>query len=290
MADEFDALIANIQNYVVSPLNAFGLAGFVFDVEGESVATLSSDITDHYTEDNKAIQDHIAIHPKKITLKGYVGELIFTGNTEGLPFLQQAVQKLTTLTSYLPTLSNAATQIVGTMQSPTTSDITLSDSSNIFGLVKNLIGTFGDQAKQQQGYAYFKALQQQGILMGVQTPWEFMTNMAIESITVIQDERSRSFSDFSVTLKEIRIAKTQTTAYVPSPSPSSANPSGNTTTQLQGAAADQAANQVQIGDVPGLAVPTSTIKGKLSQVTGVQSLYAGVSPSVADIFNYDQGL
>jgi len=51
---------------------------FLFDIEGTSQITLEADITDHYVEDNTAIQDHIALKPEKITLKGYQGEVVTT--------------------------------------------------------------------------------------------------------------------------------------------------------------------------------------------------------------------
>jgi len=67
--------------------------------------------------------------------------------------------------------------------------------------VKNMVGT---QTKQQQAYMYFKALMEQKIIVSVQTPFEFMNKMAIESVTAIQSEGQRYMSDFSITLKEIR--------------------------------------------------------------------------------------
>lgn len=276
MADTLDDVIADLQSYVVAPLNAFGLGGFVFDVEGESQAHLAADITDHYTEENKALQDHIAIKPKKITLKGYVGELVYSAGGNGATILQQAVQKLTVISSFLPTLSAAATQLRQTIASPTNSDITLSSAADIFGLVQDAIGTFGDNANQAKGYAYFKALMNQGILMGVQTPWEFMTNMAIETITAIQPENTKYFSDFAVTLKQIRIAQTISTAYTNlSPQNQVAtdvNQELSGAQQYQGVAAVQAPNPVPIGNVPGVSLPSSSLPGWQSQLGNVNDI------------------
>jgi len=63
--------------YVVAPITQFGLGGFVFDVEGATNIDLTADITDHYTEDNVAVQDHIALRPKRIRLDTYVGEVVY---------------------------------------------------------------------------------------------------------------------------------------------------------------------------------------------------------------------
>ena len=49
--------------------------GFLFNILGEEVVTLTADATDHYVEDNSAIQDHIALKPITITLHGYIGEV-----------------------------------------------------------------------------------------------------------------------------------------------------------------------------------------------------------------------
>lgn len=267
-----DTLIADFKNYVVSPLNAFGIGGFLFDVEGDTSASLNAEITDHYTEANEAIQDHIAIKPKKITLKGYVGELIYQEAQDNETFLQSAVQKLTIISSYLPVLSKAATQITDLAQAPTASDITLGDAANLYGAVNNIINSAGIFAKQARSYAYFETLMDGKILMGVQTPWKLYTNMAIESVTPIQDERSQSVTDFSITLKEIRTAHTKTTAFGTSTAPAAANPNGNPDVQYQGVAAMQASLPVSIGNIPGITLPTSTVSGILSQVTGVASI------------------
>lgn len=52
-----------------------GIAGFLFDIRGEESAEVSSEITDHYVEDNTAIQDQVALKPEIITVRGMVAEL-----------------------------------------------------------------------------------------------------------------------------------------------------------------------------------------------------------------------
>jgi len=54
MSNTLDVITADLQNYIVAPMNAFGVGGFVFDIMGEQISQLQADITDHYTEDNKA--------------------------------------------------------------------------------------------------------------------------------------------------------------------------------------------------------------------------------------------
>lgn len=259
MVDTLDDIITDLQSYVVAPLNAFGLGGFVFDSQGESIAHLSSEITDHYTEDNKAVQDHVAIRPIKITLKGYVGEVVYSTQSQSSQFLQQAVKKLTSISAFLPELSASATQLQETIQAPSQSNVTLADAANIYGDVKNLLASSGFGSKQQNAFSFFKALMNEKVLLGVQTPWQFLTNMMIETIVAIQDENSLFITDFSVTLKQMRFAQTLTTAYSAAQS-------------LDGDAAIQGQNLVNIGNVPGVSLPSNQLPALQSLMTGAHSL------------------
>lgn len=217
MTIDINSITENFGKYIVQPANLFGLGGFVFDVEGEATVRLQSDITDHYTESNSAIQDHIAIRPKTVTLKNYVGELVFRlDNSTDTP-LQKAVQKLTVLNSYLPALSKATAQakkIFESGLSKTTlnnlTSISINDVADLWGVVKNLTPP---TTRQAQAYMFFKALQEQKILVSLQTPFEFMTNMAIESVIPYQGESTKDMSDFTITLKEMRFAQTKTTTF-----------------------------------------------------------------------------
>lgn len=313
MANDLDILTANLTNYVVAPLNAFGIGGFAFDSDAESLAELRADVTDHYTEDNNAIQDHVAIKPNRITLKGFVGEVVYTTTPADQTFLQQAVQKLTTISAFLPTLSAAATQIQTVLSSPdplqAVGDFSIADTTNIYSLVKNLIGSFGNEARQQKAYLYFKALMNSKILMGVQTPWEFIPNMLIESIHAIQTEDTIYVSDFAVTLKELRFAQTATVAYsttlqgqnsLPASAPQATqdnlSPQANQAAlnqyrsqsglstppidvQLQGAAAVQAPDPVTIGNVPGVSLPSNSLPGLQGQLKDVSGLIPAANAS-----------
>lgn len=295
MANELELLTANLQNYIVAPLNAFGLGGFVFDIEGEATTVLSAEITDHYTESNRAGQDHIARKPKQITLKGYVGELVYRIDDSNSGFLQTAVQKLTELSDYLPKLSAAATQLQDVAGNTSISfSEGISDAADIFGLVKDTIGSFGDSANQQKAYAYFKALWEEGVLMGVQTPWEFLTNMGIERVVAIQDEKTKFVTDFAVTLKQIRFSQTTSAAYSPPTATTNSDASVPAisnfppvvpveTKSLDGVAAIQAPNPVPIGNVQGVALPSNSLPGWQSQIGNVGDILS--NPGAMSVFS-----
>lgn len=290
MADTLNGLIAGLQNYVVAPLNAFGLGGYVFDVQGEAQAVLSNEITDHYTEDNKAIQDHIAVKPKRITLRGYVGEVVYAGSrvSGAAQAVQQVTQKLTVVSAYLPLLTASAIQAQEILQSPLNSTVTLNavesaipSAANVYGLVKNMLGAFGPEAKQQNAYQYFDACRQQAVLMGIQTPWEFLTNMVIETIEAVQSEDSIFISDFSITFKQIRIAATQTAATPLSGTGGVVSPGGATG---QGANAVQSASSTNDGIVPGATLPSPLLQGAQGNITGPSVLAIG--SGLSNLFRY----
>lgn len=200
----------SIDQYVVSPANAFGLGGFVFDIEDETQIFLNTEITDHYVEDNSAIQDHIATRPLRVTLGTYVGETVYSRPSDSFlddaqSVVQDVTQKLNVINAYIPTLTDAGNQVKNLFEG----DIDFQDAQDttldLFGAVSNLNPT---ASKQQQAYVYFKAMYEQKIIVGLQTPFEFLPNMAIESITATQDSLSQNISNFSITLKQIRTAST----------------------------------------------------------------------------------
>lgn len=198
----------------VGGLGTLGINGFVFDIAEECEISLESEITDHYIEDGSAVQDHIALRPERVTLRGYVGEIVYnTGNDKG--FVREAAEKLTTVASYLPVVSNYANRIYNDI-----SKINL-DSDSVFTSIEKLFNVGGDvykayrdinipQDKQGEAFIYFEALRNSRKLLTVQTPYRYYTDMAIETVKIIQDAQSRDGSDIEVTLKKIRFAQVTT--------------------------------------------------------------------------------
>lgn len=299
-------LSADIQSYVVAPLALFGIGGFVFDVDDEETARLSADITDHYTEDNLAVQDHIARKPRSITLKGFVGEVVYNGGAESNDsILQQLPQKLSIVSDFLPQITAATQQVQNFVQSgKDIRDIKLADAADIYGLVKNLLGTItSDTPRQQQAFLYFKSCWEQGIVMAIQTPWEFLTNMTIEDIIAIRPPQSKYITDFSIRFKQLRFAQTTSAAYNaagPNTSSSSDNVlgyAGNyppivpvTSPGLDGDAALQAPNPVPIGNVPGLNLPSNQLPGGQSQMSVIDDLSPVANQEALRIYRQENGL
>ena len=142
--------------------------------------------------------------------------------------------------------------------------------------------------------------------MGIQTPWEFLPNMVIESITAIQTEGSKYVSDFSVKYKQMRFAQTITTAYINQGNAQTGTSADNLSPQaiaaalqtyraangmdtppidtiLQGTSALQAPDPVSIGNVPGAVLPSPSLPGAQSAIS--QSTDLINNPSVFSMFS-----
>lgn len=197
-----------INNYTLRPVSAYGIGGFVFDYEGDTSVNLSADITDHFSENNTAIQDHIALRPKRLILRGFVSE-VFRGSAPSLPGLLNSVnQRLETVEAYL---GDNTPQMVQKMQAAVTAAAnavnTIDQSIN---RINNIVGLLDSAApgttKQQNAYAKLAALWEKKQVFTVETPYKYYENMAIESIIFMQHEDNKYQSDITVTLKEVRFA------------------------------------------------------------------------------------
>lgn len=67
------------QKAIIRPNNPPpGIAGFLFDIPEDEWVELASVITDHYVENNTAVQDNIALEPERVTVRGLVAELVMS--------------------------------------------------------------------------------------------------------------------------------------------------------------------------------------------------------------------
>lgn len=208
-----------------------GIAGFLFDIPQSEEVSLNAQITDHYTELNYAVQDHIAISPIKITLTGEMGNLVFSQNAL-TKFAQTVLNRLTPLGVLSPAQSQSAQQAldeVNRLQSAAASLQTqFQNLSDAFG--PNEAGT----DPQQQAYTKLQSMYNNRNIISVQTPWRTFPSMAIESLSFSQDEETKDKTTITATFKEIRTVSTSIR-----------------TAQLEGRVAAQAAPVVDKGPVKG---------------------------------------
>lgn len=203
-----------VLNYAISASNVFvsfagsvGIAGFVFDIAEDEAVDLSSIITDHYIETGSPVQDHIAMRPERVTVKGLVGEYkdIVTGKKSKL---EKITQKLTTLSSYLPALSQAAGSIYNGLNDLHNAKTNLGKLGAVTDIGTGLFEAYRNinipQNEQQKAFIYFEALRNSKATFTVQTPFRYYTDMAIESMRVVQSGNTADQSSFEVTFKKIR--------------------------------------------------------------------------------------
>lgn len=205
-------------NYVLLPPKGFkgGIAGFVFDYEGDDQITLESDITDHFAEDNSSVQDHIALKPYRIVLRGFVSELTLPATSQGffgaLTTLQQNIGSVPAyLGKYTPQslqkLQGSASKAISQVQNYA------NEASQYLNQAKNLATLFGGATgaptRQQQAFGILSSLRDQRQICNVLTPWCFLPGMAIESLVMIQPKESKTRTDIAVTMKQMRFVDVQ---------------------------------------------------------------------------------
>lgn len=202
----------NTSNVLVRYAGSLGIAGFVFDIAQEEGVDLMSVITDHYVETGSPVQDHIALRPERVTVRGLVGEYKDIVSGQKTP-IEKITQKLTTLASYLPAVSQAAGAIYtglndlkkaeGLVQTATALGDT---ASSLFEAYRNINIP---QNEQQKAFIFFEALRNARATFTIQTPFRYYTDMAIESMRVVQSGATKDQSDFSISFKKIRYVDTE---------------------------------------------------------------------------------
>lgn len=212
----------NPPNLDGTPSTAQQPPAFLFNYEGEQTAVLESDITDHYVEDNTAVQDQIALKPEMVTTHGYIGEL-----NDVPPFalglLKTAAEKLATIGAYVPQLSLTAN--IAYSEAFLLYQVAANAANSAVAAWSSLTGTGGEsvigaggltasdnQTKQQTAFQQFYGYWRSRTLFTVQTPWAVFQNMALLRVRAIQDDTTRVITDFELTFKMIRSAASITLA------------------------------------------------------------------------------
>lgn len=197
------------QDSKMAPASA-SFDGLAFDYTGEIKVESTSDITDHYMEDNTPSQDHIALAPRRVTLKGIVGELVAgPGATGVMGVLNNIQNSLTLVPGFIR--PESSTMVLKASKAISSAQKLASQVSTAVGRGKSLWNMFskGNVAPTKQAQMYQKLeniRQNRSILISVETPFLSFPVMAIESITALQPEDTKFLSEFTVTLKEIRFA------------------------------------------------------------------------------------
>lgn len=195
----------------------------VFDYEAEQSVTLETDITDHYIEDNSAIQDNATLKPIMITTGGFIGELsdvLPIGNTT----LKQLRDSLVAISSYTPQLTEAALvayneafflyQTGASLANAAVSawgSVTGNGGTNVID-GEGQITSLPNQTRQQLMFQQFFGYYNSRTLFTVQTPWAIFEDMIIKTLRAVQDADTQMVTSFEITFKQMRFAQTVTVA------------------------------------------------------------------------------
>lgn len=202
---------------VLIKANQQGIAGWVFDIPtGESI-DLDMDITDHFVESGSFVTDHAVTKPLIITLTGLIGELVYTVPQPGsFEYAASQLQSaLTSVDAYLGPLTNGASQKLAVLaaQAGYVAGQVAAIQKRASNLIKFFSGDDFSDTLQEKAFRDLAALWKSKQIVTVQTPWGFFGNMMIKSITPKQDQSSNDYTDFTITLKEMRFVDIKTTTF-----------------------------------------------------------------------------
>lgn len=224
----------------------FQLIKYFFDVVNDDTVTYNAQITDNWIESNSAIQDHIALQPITITMRGLCGELVYDAKQAELDYESELAQaktrnsqytiiwkygdfkgiedvdgKLVAIGKIAPPLSNITEMAQNNWE---LLNIQNQKASKIVDAFKNRNNkTMAQQMNNYNGLstnARQSRLKQVGdefkkAILGrksftVNTPFGTFENMYLQTVTLHQGEEDY-IGDIDITLKQIRFAQTQTT-------------------------------------------------------------------------------
>lgn len=195
----------------VSFTGATGIAGFVFDLKTDEEVSLSNDITDYYTETGEPVQENIVNKPIKVTLRGTVGEYVYNPPKKKNMFdkfkegIENTVEKLVIIGSYIPSLGNFAQQTFDFLDENKKSYGIFDFSIDAFKAYRNINIP---KNKQASAFLFFEALWRAKQTFTIQTPYRYYTNMAIETMKAVQHGDTEDNTDFEITFKQINKVQT----------------------------------------------------------------------------------
>ena len=206
-SDSVFAGLSTLQNQaIVRPSNPpAGISGFLFDIEQDGEINLTSEITDHFVENNTTIQDNWALRPEEITLNGLVAELTDAPTLNNSTALPPAALPLNL--DMVPSLTAGGNQLAAALKTGVNTAPPYAPPS-LYDYFENSAATPPAVSRQSRGFAFFYALWKGRQLCTVETAFGIMVNMAILKIRAVQDRTTRQISEFTVTFKKIRTAGT----------------------------------------------------------------------------------
>lgn len=195
-----------LKEFFIEPVDD-SLQPLKIDIIGSESLTLSSDVTDYYSEMNYFYNDQISIKPRVYTLEGEVGELVWYKKDADNSVIGAWVGKLTPIVSFLPSVSKKTLPLV---------DKALKIGGwidSIDNIVNRLVSQFNqaDINFQQKEYRYLAALWKARVPINVICPWQKLESFVISNIELTQPRNTKDKTLIKMTLKEFRTTSFKTT-------------------------------------------------------------------------------
>ena len=184
---------------------------FLFERFGQVDANsyrISSQITDHYMEDNVARQDHWSIAPDIYTLSGFIGEIIYQPPKQWQTAIEtKAKDYLGGLGALSPVFDNYTQSALNVVQALENSFRRYEQiAKNIYN---NINGQHINRTNQQYVAQILKACQVNRQLLAIWTPYGTFESMAIQNVSLSQPN-TKYKSRLEIELKEWRNISTET--------------------------------------------------------------------------------
>lgn len=198
---------------------------FVFDLKKDYKFTLSSDITDHYVEDNVAIQDHIGLKPIILEVSGVISEINLKDTKNDVRKKQDSggffnetdsyISRMGSLTSFAPNLVNQALNIYNSAKfayalAKKVTDMAKKDKSR--SITPGELETDASkirQTKQCFWVKWFRTQWENRASFSIVTPYDVLNNMYIVEFNATQPENTRYITNVTIKFKQIRTAQTK---------------------------------------------------------------------------------
>lgn len=196
--------------------NAIDEVHLFFSTMQSDEIEMTSDATDHYVEDNTAVQDNIALPPIKFTLRGLVGEKVFkrvspfvdANIVPYLRYIEPVAALVPAVSSYMQTVISASVYAEDTIRKyQNYYDENIKGKSLTEFFTKNQAATTLQQEVICQKLLEIRKARQ---FVAVQNDFGYFENYLIENARMVQSDTT-SQSELVVSLKEFRFVSTETT-------------------------------------------------------------------------------
>lgn len=200
---------------ITANLKEGGNKGFIFDLKEDYRLNLTSDITDHYVEENIAIQDHIALKPIILEVSGKISEKTLItpyDEEENTDSIQKTFNKVNSyynrmgsLSTFVPNIMNQAKDILNTAQSAYNTYKSLSN------FIKSSKGDDKPQTRQSKIVSMFRDYWMNRTEFTIVTPFCILDSMYILDFSANQPKNTKYVTEIRIKFKHLRKAEVKYT-------------------------------------------------------------------------------